>query len=158
MQLKKGCRLWWAVLPPLMLDRISKHAAASALAPHGVRSALPGILSWVYTENRGAAFSILSGKSLFLILLTLLLIGLIFLYLIRHPQNPVAERLGLWCILAGGLGNLWDRLAYGHVIDFIRLDFVNFAIFNVADIFVCGGAGAVILSVLLEELRRKKNV
>lgn len=157
MQLRKGCRLWWLVLPGVLLDRITKHAASAALAPHGVKTALNGVLSWAYTENRGAAFSILSGKSVLLVLLTIVLISALFIYLLRHPQNPVLERAGMWCIIAGGLGNLWDRLAYGCVIDFIRLDFVNFAIFNVADIFVCGGAGAVVLSVLIWEARRKRH-
>lgn len=155
MPLKKGCRLWWLVLPGVLLDRITKRAATAALAPHGVKSAVKGILSWVYTENRGAAFSILSGRSILLVLLTVILIAALLVYLLRHPENPVLERAGIWCIIAGGLGNLWDRLAYGCVIDFIRLDFVNFAIFNVADVFVCCGAAAVVLSVLLLEGRKK---
>ena len=155
MPLKKGCKLWWLVLPGVLLDRITKRAATAALAPHGVKSAVKGILSWVYTENRGAAFSILSGRSILLVLLTVVLIAALLIYLLRHPENPVLERAGIWCIIAGGLGNLWDRLAYGCVIDFIRLDFVNFAIFNVADIFVCCGAAAVVLSVLLLEGRKK---
>ena len=155
MPLKKGCRLWWLVLPGILLDRITKRVAAAALAPHGVKSAISGVLSWVYTENRGAAFSILSGRSILLVLLTIGLIAALLIYLLRHPENPVLERTGIWCIIAGGLGNLWDRLAYGCVIDFIRLDFVNFAIFNVADIFVCLGAAMVVLSVLLLEGRKK---
>ena len=155
MQLKKGCRLWWLVLPGILLDRITKQAAASALAPHGVHHAIKGVLSWAYTENRGAAFSMLSGRNILLVLLPIVLIAALFIYLLRHPDNPVLERAGIWCIIAGGLGNLWDRLAYGCVIDFIRLDFVNFAIFNVADIFVCCGAAAVVLSVLLSEGRKK---
>lgn len=155
MPLKKGCKLWWLTLPILALDRISKCAAAAALAPHGSHSVIPGVLSWVYTENHGAAFSILSGRSLFLIALTILLIAALLIYLLRHPENSCLERAGIWCIIAGGLGNLWDRLCYGCVIDFIHPDFINFAIFNVADIFVCGGAAAVILSVLLAEGRKK---
>ena len=155
MPLKKGCKLWWLVLPGILLDRITKRAAAAALAPHGVKPAIEGVLSWVYTENRGAAFSILSGRSILLVLMTIVLIAALLIYLLRHPENPALERAGIWCIIAGGLGNLWDRLAYGCVIDFIRLDFVNFAIFNVADIFVCLGAAAVVLSVLLLEGRKK---
>ena len=155
MQLKKGCRLWWLILPGILLDRITKRAAAAALAPHGVKHAIDGVLSWVYTQNRGAAFSILSGRNVLLILLPVVLIAVLLIYLLRHPANPALERAGIWCIIAGGLGNLWDRLAYGCVIDFIRLDFVNFAIFNVADIFVCCGAAAVVLSVLLTEGGKK---
>ena len=75
-------------------------------------------------------------------------------YLLTHPDTPTLERAGLWLIAGGGLGNLWDRLAYGFVIDFIRLDFVRFAVFNPADVFVCVGAGLVVLSVSLAEWRK----
>lgn len=157
MQLKRGCRLWWLVVPALAADRITKCLAKAALAPRGVRSVVKGALSWAYTENRGAAFSILSGRNMLLILMTLALISALLIHLLRHPENPSLERAGLWFIIAGGLGNLWDRLSFGCVIDFIRLDFVNFAIFNAADIFVCGGAVAVALSVLITEWRKKKH-
>lgn len=156
MQLKRGCRLWWLVVPALAADRITKRLAKATLAPRGVRSVVEGVLSWVYTENCGAAFSILSGRNILLILMTLALISALLIHLLRHPENPSLERAGLWFIVAGGLGNLWDRLSYGCVIDFIRLDFVDFAIFNAADIFVCGGAVAVALSVLITEWRKKK--
>lgn len=157
MQFRKGCRLWWLTLPVLALDRITKHAAAAALAPDGVRTALPSLLSWAYSENRGAAFSMLYGRSLFLILLTLALAVGLLVYLLRKGDIPTPERCGLWMIFAGGLGNLWDRICLGYVIDFIRLDFVHFAIFNVADIFVCCGAALVVLSVLIYEPRRKAH-
>ena len=75
-------------------------------------------------------------------------------HLLTHPDTPTLERAGLWLIAGGGLGNLWDRLAYGFVIDFIRLDFVRFAVFNPADVFVCVGAGLVVLSVILAEWRK----
>lgn len=157
MQLKIACRLWWLAIPAVALDRITKLAAERALAPHGVKTAMEGLLSWAYTRNRGAAFSMLSGSGGLLVLLTLALVALLLVYLLRHPENPTLERIGLWLIIGGGLGNLWDRLIHGYVIDFIRLDFVNFAVFNVADIFVCGGAALVILSVLISEMRRKKH-
>ena len=157
MQFRKGCKLWWLLVPVLALDRISKRAAVALLAPDGVKTAITGIFSWAYTLNQGAAFSILSGRSLFLILLTVGLIAALIAYQLRHPENAAAERIGLWCIVGGGLGNLWDRIIYGYVIDFIRLDFVDFAVFNVADVFVCAGAALVALSTLHAEIRRTEN-
>ena len=82
------------------------------------------------------------------------LILAIVIYLLTHPDEPALERAGLWLIAGGGLGNLWDRLVHGCVIDFIRLDFIRFAIFNPADVFVCIGAGLVVLSVFLTERRK----
>ena len=155
MKLKQGCRLWWLVVPAIAIDRLLKRAVMAALAPSGVRTAIPGAISLAYTENRGAAFSMLSDRAPWLLIaLTAALIAGILFYLFTHPDAPATERAGLWLIVGGGLGNLWDRLAYGCVIDFIRLDFVNFAVFNPADIFVCVGAGLVVLSVMLTEWRK----
>lgn len=154
MRLKKGSRLAWLLPPILALDQITK------LATRGMQESqtvIPGILSWAHVRNPGAAFSIFSGSGILLILATLaLIIGLILCQL-RREDNPVLERIGFWCIIGGGIGNLIDRLIYGGVTDFIRLDFVNFAIFNVADIFVCCGAFLVVLSAFLQEHGRKQH-
>ena len=88
------------------------------------------------------------------LLLTLLLIAALLIWMLRHPEAGSLLRTGLWLIVGGGLGNLYDRLAYGYVIDFIRLDFVNFAIFNPADVFVCAGAVLVAIAVLREDRRK----
>ena len=155
MQLRQGCRLWWLLLPAIAIDRLCKLAAITALAPRGVQEAIPGILSWAFVKNTGAAFGILSGNWL-LPLLTAVLIIALFIYLLRHPEADALQRAGVWLIIGGGLGNLYDRIAYGYVVDFIRLDFVNFAVFNPADVFVCVGAALAALSVLLTESGRKK--
>ena len=155
MKLRQGCRLGWLILPVIAIDRLCKRAATAALAPAGVRTAIPGALSWAYTENSGTAFSMLSDRAPWLLIaLTATLILGIVIYLLTPPDEPALARAGLWLIAGGGLGNLWDRFMYGCVIDFIRLDFVHFAVFNPADIFVCTGAGLVVLSVILTEWRK----
>ena len=73
------------------------------------------------------------------------------------PDAPGLFRAGLWLIAGGGLGNLYDRLAYGRVIDFLEPAFVRFAVFNVADVCVCVGAALAMLSVVLGELRGRKS-
>ena len=91
------------------------------------------------------ACSMLSGQFWFLTVFTALLIAGILFYLLRQPEKPPLMRAGLWLIAGGGLGNLYDRLVRGYVIDIIELKFVRFAIFNVADICICVGAGLVLL-------------
>ncbi len=157
MQFRKGCRLWWLAIPVIALDRISKRIAQANLAPNGVKTAVSGVFSWAYTQNQGAAFSILRGRGLLLAALSLALLLALLAYLLHNPENPIGERIGIWLIIGGGMGNLYDRLIYGSVIDFIRLDFVRFAIFNVADIFVCVGAALVLISVLLAEGRKRSH-
>ncbi|MBQ8506424.1 MAG: signal peptidase II [Clostridia bacterium] len=154
MQLRQGCKLWWLAIPAIAIDRVCKIIALRSLTG-GAVTAIPGVLSWTFVKNTGAAFGILAGNWL-LPLITFALMAVLLIWLLRHPDAPRLLRAGLWIIIGGGLGNLYDRLAYGYVIDFIRLDFVNFAVFNPADVFVCLGAALAVVSVLLSE-RRKGN-
>ena len=153
MQLRRGCRLWWLAVLAVAIDRLCKVAITRTMVHGQAQSVLPGGVSWAYTRNQGVAFGLLSGAAL-LPLLTLLLIVALLIYLLRHPQAGSMLRSGLWLIIGGGLGNLYDRLACGYVIDFIRLDFINFAIFNPADMFVCAGAVLVAIAVLAEDRRK----
>ena len=153
MQLRRGGRLWWVALPAIAVDRICKVAITHAMVPGEVQTELPGVLSWAYTRNRGVAFGLLSGAAVLPLLTLALIVGLL-VWMLRHPEAGDMLRTGLWLIVGGGLGNLYDRLAYGYVIDFIRLDFINFAIFNPADVFVCAGAVLVAIAVLLEDRRK----
>ena len=141
----RGRQLWWIPLPIVAADRLLKLLAARTLTG-GAKTAIPGVLSWQLTKNTGAAFSILSGRSVLLIALALALIAAVTVYLLRAENLPAAACAGLWSIVGGGVGNLLDRLACGGVIDFIRLDFISFPIFNAADVFVCVGAGLTLLS------------
>ena len=153
MQLRRGCRLWWVALPAILIDRVCKAAIMRAMMPGQVQTVLPGALSWAYTRNRGVAFGLLSGAAVLPLLTLALIVGLL-LRMLCHPEAGSLLRSGLWLIVGGGLGNLYDRLAYGCVVDFIRLDFINFAIFNPADVFVCAGAVLVAVAVLTEDRRK----
>ena len=144
----RGRQLWWIVPPVVVLDRIAKRIALETLSD-GAVTAIPGALSWHLTRNTGAAFSLLNGRSALLTVLTFLLIAAVTVYLLRAADIRPTVCVGLWCVVGGGLGNLWDRLFSGGVIDFIRLDFISFPIFNFADVFVCAGAALVVLSALL---------
>ena len=155
MQLRQGCRQFWLVLPVLAIDRASKLAVLKLLV-HGPKEAIPGVLSWAFVKNRGAAFGMMSGSWL-LPLLTAALIALLLIWLLRHPDESALMRASIWLIIGGGLGNLYDRIAYGFVVDFIRLDFINFAVFNAADVFICAGAALAAIAVLAAEARRTKH-
>jgi len=149
MKLKRGCKGIWLIAPIMIIDRITKLLALEHLAPQGVKKAIPGILSWAYVENRGMAFGMAGGMVWLLIVLTAIVIAILAGYLILHPDDPKLMRAGLWLVVGGGLGNLYDRIAYGFVVDFIRTDFIDFPVFNFADICVCAGVGMVILAVLI---------
>lgn len=152
MRLKQGCKLWWLALLAVAADRITK-AAAQAGGP--ARDWIPGVLRFHRVSNAGMAFSLLSGHYWLLTIITGLVLLGVAAYLLAKPDEHPALRAGLWLILGGGLGNLYDRVFYGRVIDYIELRFVRFAIFNVADICICVGAGLVLLGAALQERKRK---
>ena len=144
MRLKQGCRGWWIALAVALADRLTKLLVAGLGPQHG-GALIPGILNLRPVENRGIAFSMLSGKGLGLVLFTAALIAGLVAWLVAHPDAPTLLRTGLWLVAGGGLGNLYDRLAMGSVSDFIELAFMRFAVFNVADVCICVGAGLVLL-------------
>lgn len=148
MRLRQGCRGAWIAVLAALADRLTK-AAVEGAARRG--PLIPGVLNLRPVENRGMAFSMLSGQSLALSILTAALVMALVGWLIAKPDAPRLTRAGLWLIVGGGLGNLYDRLVSGSVTDFIELAFVRFAVFNVADVCICAGAALVVLSAWARE-------
>ena len=142
----------WVVPAFLVLDRVTKAWAAGYAG--GTWVIIPGILGYRYAENTGAAFSIFSGITQVLAVMTAILIAGVSLYLFLGKSIPRVARYGLWLVVAGGLGNLYDRVFYGYVVDFFDFLFVDFAIFNVADICVTCGAALAIASYLWQDARK----
>lgn len=149
MRLKAGCKGAGAAAAAAIADRIAKALALEA-AP-SQQDAIPGVLRFSVTGNTGMAFSMFSGSGAWLIALTAVLIAGVTAWLIAHPGEPKLARTGLWLVVGGGLGNLYDRVVYGSVIDFIELRFVRFAVFNVADACICAGVLMAIIALLCEE-------
>lgn len=154
MRLRRGCALWWVALLAALADRLTKALVANARAG----ALIPGILNLRPVENRGVAFSMLWGQGLVTTVLTALLIAGVTGWLIAKPDMPRLSRVGLWLIVGGGLGNLYDRLAFGGVTDFLELAFVRFAVFNVADVCICVGAALVLAGEMASERKRGRRV
>ena len=141
---KEIMRFAWIFPAALAADRLTK-AWASARLVDQPRTLIPSVLGLRYAQNTGAAFSLLSGAPWLICVLTAVLLIAVALYLFFGKDIPKAARIGLWLVLSGGASNLYDRVAHGYVIDFIEPLFVNFAVFNAADVFVvCGAILAVI--------------
>ena len=111
---------------------------------------IPGVAGLRYAENKGIAFSLLSGAPWVPGLLSLAVIAAAFFFL-RGKQLPSLTLAGLMMMLGGAAGNMTDRLIQGFVPDMIEVLFVQFAIFNVADIFLCVGCGLVILQLMFRK-------
>lgn len=139
-----------------ILDQLIKFWAADVLQPLGVMPLIPGVVELRYLLNDGMAFSLLAGKQGVLIGITsVMLVGVTAaLFCCRFNRM---ERAAWILVLGGGVGNLIDRVLNGVVIDYINPLFMDFAIFNFADICVCVGIGLLILSVILEGVQERKK-
>ena len=147
----------------VFLDQLSKWLAVILLEGQPSFFLIPGVLRFTYVENRGAAFGMLAdNRWVFLVLSTLTIVCLLGFMIYSKPQSRL-ERAGLALVLAGGIGNMIDRVLLGYVIDFI--DFCAFPklwnwVFNVADSCICIGVGLLIIYIIklsVSEYKAEKN-
>lgn len=131
----------------VLLDQISKSIVVNGLPLYGEARFIPGVLSFYHTRNTGAAFSMLSDRRWVFMLLSFVAIVAITVMLYFWRSRHVLLTVSLSMILGGGIGNMIDRIVNGYVTDFFRVDFVDFAVFNVADSFIT--VGAVLLGVYI---------
>lgn len=137
---------WWKLLIIAFLfvvDIVTKSLIVKFDANGNVisnqTSIIDGVLYVLPTANEGAAWSILYGKTVLLIILTVVFLGMIVVYDLFYKKKSVFFGISTGMIVAGALGNLVDRIAFGKVRDFIYYSPINFPIFNVADICLTVG-------------------
>ena len=148
-----------AVMLLAAIDQLIKYAVLEHLKPVGSVKVIDGFLSWTYAENTGAAFSIFSGNTQFLSVFTAIaLLGGIG-YLVFSKEHHVMYDICIPLLIAGGLGNLIDRIALGFVVDYIQVLFIDFPVFNFADCLVTCSAIALIIYLLYDlfvEMKHEK--
>ena len=135
----------------IILDQLVKWAVVSNIKLSEVKGFIPSIMSLTYLQNTGAAFSILENQQWLFTIITLLVIGGAIWYLIKNIKGSFWLISGLTLIIAGGLGNFIDRLRQGFVVDMFQVDFINFAVFNVADTYLTFGVLIMLLVIIKEE-------
>lgn len=115
------------------------------------------VLRLTNVRNPGAAFSILEGKQVFLVIFTaIIVLAMLYLMISKKVKRP-AYIWSMSLIVAGGIGNLIDRIIRGEVIDFIDVKIINFAIFNVADICAVLGSAGLLIFVVADEIKEHKK-
>ncbi|MDO9491885.1 signal peptidase II [Acetobacterium sp.] len=137
------------ILFAIFLDQYSKYLVIAHIKPIDSLPVIPGVFHLTYVENTGAAFSLFTNMQIFLIILTLVFIGVLIYFLIKIPnikENRVIN-VALSFIIGGAAGNLLDRLRLDFVVDFLDFRMIKFAIFNFADVFVV--CGSIILVIAL---------
>lgn len=133
------------------VDFVTKRVIVAQFAEGERLSFIPGILDLTLLYNRGAAFGILQNQRWFFVVLTTFVLGGMIYYLFRERHSARHWMLtGFGFVVGGALGNFVERVLDGEVVDFFMTTFIEFPVFNVADIFICVGVGCVILDALLE--------
>lgn len=141
----------------IALDQWVKFEIVKNIQLGGVKPFIPKILSLTYLRNTGAAFSILENQQWLFAVITLVVIGAAIWYLSKHIKGSVWLLSALSLIIAGGIGNFIDRMRQGFVVDMFQLDFINFAIFNVADSYLTIGVMVLVVMMLKEEDNASKG-
>lgn len=138
----------------LLIDIISKQLVLYFMVENQTIQIIPHFFSLTYVKNTGVAFSMLEGNILFILLMSVIVVG-VLVYFAKSKGNGRLEKICYSMILGGALGNFLDRIFYGYVIDFFDFTLFGFkmVIFNVADVLiVCG----VFLLIVLEILKERK--
>lgn len=143
-----------------ILDQASKYYIQYTPSLHGQIELIPKFLYITYVKNTGVAWSMLSGKRIFLIIIGVIetcVLVYFFIKMKKEKNKPYCIALAL--MISGALGNLYDRCILGYVRDFIdTYPFgYNFPVFNIADSALCIGVGILLILMLLEERNEKKN-
>ena len=146
------------------IDQLTKLLVANNMSLYQSIPVIPSVFDITYIHNKGAAFGMLANhRWVFMVVSSVAIIGM-GVYLFRFCKEGMLFKVGLALVISGGIGNMIDRIAYGYVIDMIEATFIetlfdwSFAIFNVADSFVCVGAGLVIFCLVRDLIKEgKKN-
>jgi signal peptidase II len=140
----------------VLLDRWTKHVVAQRIPLYSHIQVIPGFFSLTHTENTGAAFSLFADsnahwKTAMLIVFSVIALMVVSVLLWKNHQAHMATGIGLSLIMGGALGNLWDRLARGRVVDFLLFYVKRYQwpVFNLADSAIVVGAGLLVLKILL---------
>ena len=122
------------------IDQYTKYLTVANIALGGHADAVPGIFSFTYVQNTGAAWSSFEGMTwLFALIFVLFTAAIIWEFSKKRWGFTTFERWLIVAVYGGGVGNMIDRVRMGYVVDMVHLDFMDFPVFNVADCFItCG--------------------
>jgi signal peptidase II len=153
------------VVVVVMLDRWTKQLVARRIRLYEHIQVIPGFFRLTHTENTGAAFSLFADspapwKTGLLIAFSVIALIVVSALLWRNHHAHIATGVGLSLIMGGALGNLWDRLARGRVVDFLLVYVKQYQwpVFNLADSAIVVGAGLLILEILFYKSSGREEV
>lgn len=140
----------------IAVDQIVKNWAAETLVKGDI-TIINNVLYLNYAENTGVAFSMFSDNRWMLVGVTAVMLVVVLAFFLSGKITDKLEMFSLSLMLAGGVGNLIDRISLGYVIDYIDVRIINFAIFNIADICICVGAFLLCVAVYISDKKEQQQ-
>ena len=144
-----------------VLAEVIRYFIIANLKPDGVVQAVPSVLKLVYSENRGVAFGWFQDGTIFFAITTSIVIILAAIFLVKNFKKHKLCTVALSLIIGGGLGNLFERIVYGYVVDYLKLSFFP-PVCNFADYCITAGTVCLIIYMvfytdILKEEKKKKQ-
>lgn len=142
----------------LALDQYTKYLAIIKLKDNPAFVLIDGVLELQYLENRGSAFGILQNQKFFILFVGLVFMTMVLFFLFKLPQKKkfCAIHILLSLIIAGGIGNMVDRIRFDYVVDFISFTLIDYPIFNVADCYIV--CATIVLFILFLFVYKEKDL
>ncbi len=153
--------LLWLLLAAVIIvfDQLVKIWVVNSIGLSDSLKIIPGILDFVYVKNKGAAFSFLAHKEYGIVVLSvisvLFCLAVIWYMLKKKPKSKLLI-ISLSLMVGGAAGNVIDRIFRGFVVDFIEVQFINFPVFNIADIAITIGAVLIIIYEIFYDKMKKE--
>lgn len=139
-----------AIAAMVVVDQVVKYWTVAVIAPIGSIPLIPGILQLTYVENRGAAFSLLQNQIWLFVLLAAVVVGAIAYAFYKNLIQNTWGKISLLVICAGAVGNVIDRIVHRYVVDMIQVLFIDFPVFNIADIYITVGVTLFVIYYLFQ--------
>ncbi|MDD4371222.1 MAG: signal peptidase II [Anaerostipes sp.] len=146
----KHIKVFASILVLILLDQWSKIWAVSQLKGKDSIEIIKNIVEFQYLENRGAAFGMFQNKQIFFYVITIVVVVGLTYYYFKMPDNRrmIPLKIGYVGLFAGAVGNLIDRVMHQYVVDFIYFKWIDFPVFNLADIYVTVSIGFIAFMIL----------
>ena len=143
----------------MLLDQLIKLIVTANMNLHEEIKLIPKFFSLYYIKNTGAAFSLFGNQTLFLILISLVCLIALKNYIKKLKNVTNLSIISLGLMTGGIIGNLFDRILYKSVIDYLSFNFFgySFPVFNLADIGITVGAALLILDLIIEDNKKRRT-
>lgn len=139
------------------IDQIIKYFVIEYLKPIGVYEFIDGFLQFRYVENTGAVFGSFATHTALLTVISIVLLIATVYFLVSQKNKSKLVSFTLLLMIAGGIGNIIDRLRLHYVVDYIEPTFIDFAVFNFADCLITVGAFILMIYLIVDIVKDSKN-